>query len=64
MCIPSKSVYAELALNIGTYLLDRYRPTAKERLVAVSDMVVQKALIAPSSGSLWLQATANVDWAK
>jgi len=43
LCTPS--VYADIALSLGTYLLERYRPNQEENLVDVSDMTISKALI-------------------
>ncbi|GAM38382.1 hypothetical protein TCE0_033f09060 [Talaromyces pinophilus] len=60
LCTPS--VYAELALSIGTYLMDRYQPGMKERHISVSDMTIEKALIAQNSGSQFLRTTVAVDW--
>lgn len=61
LCTPS--VYADIALSLGTYLLKRYRPDQRENLVDVSDMTISKALIfrAVASQQL-LQAHAEVDW--
>ncbi|KAL8639261.1 MAG: hypothetical protein Q9228_003690 [Teloschistes exilis] len=61
LCTPS--VYADIALSLGTYLLDRYQSSMRERLVDVSDMTVSKALILKEkmAGQL-LQAHANADW--
>ena len=61
LCTPS--VYADIALSLGTYLLDRYRPNKEERLVDVSDMTVSKALILREKvAEQLLQAHADVDW--
>lgn len=61
LCTPS--VYADIALSLGTYLLDRYRPNKLERLVDVSDMTISKALILREKvAEQLLQAHADVDW--
>lgn len=61
LCTPS--VYADIALSLGTYLLRRYKPSQKENLVDVSDMTISKALILRSDVSQQLlQAHADVDW--
>ncbi|UPX21004.1 Noranthrone synthase [Ascochyta rabiei] len=62
LCTPS--VYADISLNIGTYLLQKYRPTQAERVVDVSDMAISKALILRVDESQQLlQIHADVDWA-
>ncbi|RMZ78667.1 hypothetical protein DV738_g3768, partial [Chaetothyriales sp. CBS 135597] len=61
LCTPS--VYADIALSLGTYLLKRYRPTQEKNLVDVSDMTISKALILREGAtSQLLQAHADVDW--
>lgn len=61
LCTPS--VYADIALSLGTYLLDRYRPNKQERLVDISDMTISKALILRKNvAEQLLQAHADVDW--
>lgn len=61
LCTPS--VYADIALSLGTYLLQRYRPTQEENLVDVSDMTISKALILRAGATQQLlQAHAEVDW--
>ena len=61
LCTPS--VYADIALSLGTYLLDKYRRNDKERLVDVSDMTISKALILRDKVTeQLLQAHADVDW--
>ncbi|KAH7139674.1 hypothetical protein B0J13DRAFT_66577 [Dactylonectria estremocensis] len=62
LCTPS--VYADIALTLGTYLLQRYRPTQQENLVDVSDMTISKALILKAGATQQLlQAHGEVDWA-
>ncbi|MCJ1381693.1 fusarubin cluster-polyketide synthase [Xylographa soralifera] len=61
LCTPS--VYADIALSLGTYLLKRYRPDQEENLVDVSDMIISKALILRAGATQQLlQAHAEVDW--
>lgn len=61
LCTPS--VYADIALSLGTYLLKRYRPDQEENLVDVSDMTISKALILRAGAAQQLlQAHAEVDW--
>jgi len=61
LCTPS--VYADIALSLGTYLLERYRPNQQESLVDVSDMTISKALILRAGATQQLlQAHAEVDW--
>lgn len=43
LCTPS--VYADIALTLGTYILGRYHPNQPESLVDVSEMTISKALI-------------------
>ncbi|KAF5010178.1 hypothetical protein FDECE_3671 [Fusarium decemcellulare] len=61
LCTPS--VYADMALTLGKYLLDRYQPQQKARLVDVSDMTISKALILKDdSVKQPLQAHVEADW--
>ena len=61
LCTPS--VYADIALGLGTYLLDRYQPGKEENLIDVSDMTISKALILRAGATQQLlQAHAEVDW--
>lgn len=61
LCTPS--VYADMALTLGTYLLERYQPGQQDSLVDVSDMTISKALILRGDGSKQpLQAHAEADW--
>ncbi|KAM3080825.1 hypothetical protein ACMFMF_002740 [Clarireedia jacksonii] len=62
--LATPSIYADIALTIGEYLLNRYRPTLQEKLIDVSKMVISKALIAKPQGPQPLQTHANVDWSK
>ena len=61
LCTPS--VYAEIALSLGTYVLKRHLPDQGENIVDVSDMVVSKALILRAGGTQQLiQIHTEVDW--
>ncbi|KAK2014996.1 beta-ketoacyl synthase domain-containing protein [Colletotrichum eremochloae] len=61
LCTPS--VYADMALTLGEYLLDKYQPETQRRLVDVSDMTISKALILRAGAAeQLLQAHADVDW--
>lgn len=61
LCTPS--VYGDIALTLGTYLLKRYHPNQKESRVDVSDMTISKALILRTDApEQLLQAHADVDW--
>ncbi|KAI2476002.1 Type I Iterative Polyketide synthase [Pyrenophora tritici-repentis] len=61
LCTPS--VYADIALSLGTYLLKRHRPDTEANLVDVSDMTISKALILRDGATQQLlQAHADVDW--
>ncbi|KAF4446291.1 fusarubin cluster-polyketide synthase [Fusarium austroafricanum] len=61
LCTPS--VYADIALTLGKYLLERYQPQQKDDMVFVSDMTVSKALILRGDGSKQpIQAHAEAEW--
>ncbi|KAL7623783.1 fusarubin cluster-polyketide synthase [Parahypoxylon ruwenzoriense] len=61
LCTPS--VYADIALTLGKYLLERYRPDQQENLVDVSDMIISKALILREGAPQQLvQAHSEADW--
>ena len=61
LCTPA--VYADIALTLGTYLLERDRPNQQESLVDVSDMTISKALILGAGVTeQLLQTHAEVDW--
>ena len=61
LCTPS--IYADIALSLGTYLLKRYRPNQEENVVDITDMVVSKALILRGDvNEQLLQAHAEVNW--
>lgn len=62
--LTTPSVYAEMALTVGSYLLDRFKPDMADRLVDVSNMLVEKALIPHSQGPQLLRTSAKVDWSK
>lgn len=61
LCTPS--VYADIALSLGTYVLKRYRPDQEENVVDVAEMTISKALILRTGATQQLlQAHAEVDW--
>ncbi|RWA12602.1 hypothetical protein EKO27_g2497 [Xylaria grammica] len=65
LCTPS--VYADIALTLGRYLVECRRITtseASDKQVDVADMTIFKALIAKPQGSQLLQGHTEVDWAK
>ena len=51
-----------MALSLGRYFLDRFRPEMRERLVDVTNLVVEKALIPHSQGPQLLRTSAKIDW--
>ncbi|KAK3319477.1 beta-ketoacyl synthase [Cercophora scortea] len=61
LCTPS--VYAEIALSLGTYFLQRYRPGHAKNVVDVTNMEIFKAMIL-RAGSIkqLMQAHSEVDW--
>ncbi|KID59252.1 beta-ketoacyl synthase domain-containing protein, partial [Metarhizium brunneum ARSEF 3297] len=61
LCTPS--VYADISLTLGTYLVQRYRPSQAGNLVDVTDMTITKALILRAGQKQQLlQGHAHVDW--
>ncbi|THC89100.1 hypothetical protein EYZ11_011447 [Aspergillus tanneri] len=58
-----ESVYADIALTVGKYLLQRYHPEMEDCLIDVSNMTVMKALIAKLEGPQPLRTFVTVDWA-
>ncbi|KAF2637343.1 ketoacyl-synt-domain-containing protein [Massarina eburnea CBS 473.64] len=61
LCTPS--VYADIALTLGKYLLERHLPNQKDQQIDVSDMTISKALILKSGATKQLlQAHAEADW--
>jgi iterative type I PKS product template protein len=60
--LTTPSVYAEIGLSLGKYLLARFRPSLTNAIVDVSDLVVEKALIPHSKGPQILRTSADVDW--
>lgn len=61
LCTPS--VYADIALTLGDYLIERYHAGQKEDFVDVSDMVISKALILKAGATeQLLQAHSETDW--
>ncbi|KAF2853068.1 ketoacyl-synt-domain-containing protein [Plenodomus tracheiphilus IPT5] len=61
LCTPS--VYADIALSVGLYLLRKYDPTQQEKIVDVSNMSISRALILQAGGDRQvLQAQVDVNW--
>ncbi|USP77767.1 hypothetical protein yc1106_05041 [Curvularia clavata] len=61
LCTPS--VYADMALTLGTYLLKRYLPENSQLLVDVSEMTISKALILNEQANKQLiQVHAEANW--
>lgn len=61
LCTPS--VWADIALTLGTYLLKRYRPGHAKNVVDVADMTILKALILRHGSTKQLvQIQSEVDW--
>ncbi|ESZ99281.1 PksA [Sclerotinia borealis F-4128] len=60
LCTPS--VYADIGLSIGRYLLSKYRPAMEEQQIDISNMVIEKALIAQSQGPQLLHTSVDIDW--
>lgn len=61
LCTPS--VYADIGLTLGKYLLEKYQPQNKDNMVVVSEMDIKKALILRGDGSKQpIQAHAEADW--
>lgn len=61
LCTPS--VYADIALSLGTYLVKRYRPGQAKTTVDVTDMTILKMLILkPDATQQLMQAHADVEW--
>ncbi|KAF1347668.1 beta-ketoacyl synthase [Delphinella strobiligena] len=61
LCTPS--VYCDMALSLGKYLVETYRPHQDQKLIDVTDMTISKALILNGQGNPQpLQAHAEVDW--
>lgn len=62
LCTPS--VYADMALSLGKYLVEKYQPHLgdDQLVVDVGDMTISKALIAKPQGPQPLQAHAEVNW--
>ena len=62
LCTPS--VWADIALSLGRYFLQRYRPGSKKNTVDVTDMTILKALIRRANEKEQLiQVHSDVDWA-
>ncbi|PVI03119.1 polyketide synthase [Periconia macrospinosa] len=62
--LTTPSVYADMGLVVGKYLLNRFQPNMKERLVEISDLVVEKALIPHGAGPQLVRTSAEASWDK
>lgn len=60
--LTTPSVYADMGLVVGKYLLDRFRPRMKERFVEIADLVVEKALIPHGAGPQLVRTSAEASW--
>lgn len=62
LCTPS--VYADMALSLGKYLVQKYQPQLcdDQLVIDVADMTISKALIAKPEGAQPFQVHAEVDW--
>jgi hypothetical protein len=61
LCTPS--VWADIALTLGNYFLQRYRPGHAKNVVDVTDMTILKALILRHGSTKQLvQVHSEVDW--
>lgn len=59
LCTPS--VYADIGLVLGDYLMERLRP-GRPGLTVVSDLVVDKALIPHGIGAQLLRSKITLEW--
>ena len=60
-----QSVYADIGFTLGNYFLDRFSQQLKEdgdKIVDVTDMVIEKASIAENTGPQFLRVAAELDW--
>ncbi|GIJ99615.1 type I iterative polyketide synthase [Aspergillus viridinutans] len=64
LCTPS--VYADIGFTLGNYFLDRFSQQLKggdgDKVVDVTDMVIEKALIAENAGPQLLRVAADLNW--
>ncbi|KAF7180566.1 hypothetical protein CNMCM7691_009857 [Aspergillus felis] len=63
LCTPS--VYADIGFTLGNYFLDQFSQQLREgsdKVVDVTDMVIEKALIAENAGPQLLRVAAELDW--
>ena len=61
LIIVPQSVYADIALSLGEYLRKRYWPQMRDHSVAVSEMAIEKALIAAPRGPQLLRTIVELD---
>lgn len=62
--LTTPSVYADMGLVVGKYILDRFQPNMKERFVEIADLVVEKALIPHGAGPQLVRTSAEASWDK
>lgn len=55
-------MYADIALTLGKHLQDRYWSQVKEQVIDISDMVIEKALIAAPRGPQLLRTAVELKW--
>lgn len=60
LCTPS--VYCDIALSIGAYLRAKSPELWEGSLVEISDMVVERALVAQAQGPQYLRAVADIHY--
>ncbi len=58
------SMYADMVLTMGKYLVDRYRPQMKERLIDVANMVLESPRVAKAESSQLMRVSGKVDWSQ
>ena len=58
------SIYADMALTIGDYLVERYRPRLKGKLIDIADMVLESALVAKADISQLMRVSGTIDWSQ
>lgn len=51
-----------MALTVGTYLIDRYQPDLEDRIIDITNMNADRALIAHGKGPQMLRASVKAEW--
>ena len=62
--LATPSIYADMAVTIGKYLLDRYKPNMEENIVDVADMVLESALVVRPEASQLMRVSGKTDWSQ